>query len=458
MAAKNITDASDRFGANGTEPEPEAAAGKEQLLRLTDDDAISLELAEALRLVTAFFHSEWKIYEHGVWGRRDLSEMRRYIRKELRSWRQFGVKVSQNKIKSLASMLEDDLFIPDRKIMERQDEQRRYVNLRNGLFNLETMALEPHRAELYFTAQLDFNYDEDATCPTFWRYLASSLVYPDSDRTDSTLIRLVLEALAYSMTARTDLKASFWLVGKKDSGKSTFIALLKNIMGSLHTTIDLTQLGVNRFLLASIVGKRVVTFTEASGSSVLPDALYKALTGGSDEVYADVKNRDPIVFRPEAKVWWAMNDMPRMTDRSGATTRRIFMVPFNRTIPERERIGNLEALLMAERSGIFNVMIAHYKRLVSNGGFEVCDQSEALRQQYILENDTEATYIEERAELHESYRVQSTDLYRDYSLWCEDRGFKPKNFNQIAGEWRRLGFRDSKSHGVTVWNGLRLKT
>jgi len=52
-------------------------------------------------------------------------------------------------------------------------------------------------------------------------------VFPDSGKPDGRLETLVLEALAYSMTARTDLKASFWLWGKPDSGKSTFIAFIR---------------------------------------------------------------------------------------------------------------------------------------------------------------------------------------------------------------------------------------
>lgn len=423
-----------------------------------DDDQIALELAKELAGKAAFFHSAWKIYEGGVWAARDQYELRRFIRAHLREWRARGVNVSQNRINALAAMLADDLYISDRKILEQHEERQRYINLRNGLFNLETMKLEPHRADLYFTTQLDFDYDEDAGAPNFMRYLTTSLVHPDSTRTDPTLVTLVLEALAYSMTARTDLKASFWLVGAKDSGKSTFIALLKALFGSLYGTIDLTQLGTNRFLLGGIVGKRVIAFTEASGSSVLPDALYKALTGGSDEIYADVKNRDPITFRPEAKVWWAMNEMPRITDRSGATMRRIIIIPFNRSIPEGERIQNLEALLHKERSGIFNFMVTNYQRLQRAGGFERCEQSETLKQQYIMENDTELTYIEERCERHESYRVKSTELYHDYSQWCEACGFKAKNLNQVAQEWRRLGFTAVKSSGLMIWNGVRLKS
>jgi putative DNA primase/helicase len=422
-----------------------------------DDDEIATELADKLKGRISYFRNAWHVYERGCWTSRHTSEVRRYVRQELRGWRARGIKVQQRRIACLASMLEDEMFMPDRSLLDQQAEQRRYVNLRNGLFDLETMQFTgEHRPELYFTTQLGFEFDEDATCPTFRRFLETSLVLPDSSATDPELVRLALEALAYSMTARTDLKASFWLIGKKDSGKSTFISVLRNIMGALHATIDLTQLGANRFLLASFAGKRVVTFTEASGSSVLPDAIYKTLVGGSDEVYADVKNKEPIMFRNEAKLWWAMNDWPRMVDRSGATTRRIYMIPFNRTIPERLRIYDLEDRLTRERPGIFNEMVIHYRRLIRAGDFEKCGQSSALKHEYIMQNDTEATFAEERLELGDSYTIQAQPLYAAYREWCQENGFGPKARNQVSADWKRLGlsvYKDDKH----IYKGARLR-
>jgi len=426
-----------------------------------DDDQIAILLVNEpeIRDKLAYFYSSWRFYNGGVWQAQDVYEIRRYIRKRLRTFRQYEVKVTQNRIKALASMLEDDLFIPDRKLLAQQDEQRRYINLRNGMFNIDTMEFEPeHKPDLHFTTQLDFDYDPEADCPTFRRYLRTSLVHPNSETPDNSLYILMLEALGYSMTARTDMKASFWLVGAKDSGKSTFIALLKALMGSLHGTIDLTQLGINRFLLSGIVGKRIISFTESDSNSVLPDGLYKALVGGVDEIQVDVKNRDAITFRPECKVWWAMNDgqQPRISDRSGATMKRIHIIPFNRSIAEKDRIANLEQRLIAERSGIFNEVIAHYKRFLRAGTFEHCDQSDERRREYIMENDTEATFIDDVMERHESYKVRGSDLYHAYKTWCETNGFKPKNSNQLAKEWRRLGFQLKDSNGHW-WIGLRPK-
>jgi putative DNA primase/helicase len=437
-----------------TQPAVEPAP-KHDYLKL-DDDILVLELAPRLKEHLAHFHSEWKMYENGVWRTRHAAELRRFVRAALRDYRHSGVQVNQRRITSICAMLEDDLFIADKDVSAMHGERARYINLANGIYNLETFELEPHRRDLFFTTQLDFAYDPDADCPTFRQYLKRSLVFPDG-KPDPELVRLVNQALGYSMTARTDMKASFWLVGERDSGKSTFISVIKGIMGDLHTTVDLTQLGVNRFLLAGIVGKRVVTFTEASEGAILDDAKFKTLVGGSDDIFVDVKNKPAISFRPEAKIWWAMNGLPRITDRSGATTRRITIIPFNRSIPQHERIIDLEARLLRERAGIFTAVMFDLARVVRQGHFDLCAQSEEQIQQYIAENDTEATYVEQCAEVHPSYSVRGAELYSSYAQWCQSNGFKPKNLNQVAKDWRRLGFNRRHSDGA-VWEGLKIAT
>jgi hypothetical protein len=73
-----------------------------------------------------------------------------------------------------------------------------------------------------------------------------------------------------------------------------------------------------------------------------------------------------------------------------------------------------------------------------------------------MENDTEATFLEECAERHESYRTRSSELYSRYANWCISNGFKPKNSNQIAKDWRRLGLQLQHSNGH-FWCGVRLR-
>lgn len=436
-----------------TMPEPEVAL---ELPSNPDDDHIALHIAPKWADQFGYIHRTWHEYQGGWWQQRDPEEMRRAVRIILRGMRQFGVKVRQGRINQILQMLQDDLFITDREVMRQGPAKEVYINLRNGLFNLKTFQLEPHRPELLFTSQMSFDYDPEAYPETFFDYLNSTLVHPDTHKPDESLIHMATEALAYSLTARTDLKASFWLYGPPNSGKSTFLRLIANLMGDLHTTIDLNQLAENKFMLSRIAGKRVATFSEADSNSMIPDGIYKAMVGGKDEIWADVKGKESISFIPEAKFWWAMNKPPRVNDRSGALLNRLFIIPLNRSIPQDKWISNLDDLLIDERPGIFNELMRAYKRLVRQGRLTRCAQSEALRQQLGDDNDTEKAFVEERCDMHPSYRISSDGLYKAYKEWCEDFGFKPKNSKQMRHEWERLGFTRSKS-SIMLWEGVTLK-
>lgn len=422
-----------------------------------DDDELATWIASTWDKKAAFFRSNWFVYEGGLWVDRDTRQLRTRIRRLLATERKRLPKgVSQARINAVASMLQDDLYIPDRKVTEAETEAASYVNLQNGLFNLETFELEKHRPEMLLTNQMDFAYDPNADCPQFRKFLHTSLT-DDDGKPDMDMIFLLHEMMAYSMTARTDLKASAWLVGAPDSGKSTTISFLRSLMGNLHATIDLNQLATNRFLLAGIVGKRVVTFTEADTTAFLPDALYKAMVGGSDEIYVDVKNKDGISFVPTAKFWWAMNGAPRINDRSGATFNRLQVILFDKTVPAEQRIANLGAILNREKPGVFNVLIAAYRRLVGTGKFTPSERSIKWREQYQRENDTEMIYATEQLTYDPQARIGGQDLYNDYRHWCEQSGFKPKNITQVAKDWRRIGLKDMRSNGRVYWMGAKLK-
>lgn len=426
-----------------------------------DDDELSRAISDKWTESVRYLYGQWHVYEQGCWRVRVSQQMQMGLREVLREFRRLPVSpeiiISQTRIAGLSRMLQSDLFLPDEDFNAMLPEQENYINLSNGLYNLETFALEEHQAALKFTTQLDFEYDPKAACPTWERFLRTSLV-DEQGRPDLELIFLVQEAMAYSMTARTDMKASFWCVGKPNSGKSTLIAFIRGLMGSLHATIDLNQLGANRFLLAGIVGKRVVTFTEASESSVLPDALYKAMVGGSDEIYADVKNRPGISFKPIAKFWWAMNSAPRMTDRSGATLNRLKVIPFIRSVPAELSISNLDHLLMRERAGVFNWLMDGYRRLLTEGAFTVPEQSEAWREGYRMENDTEASFLVDWCVPDPEGRIQGEQLYTQYSSWCRENGYKAKNAAQVSKDWIRLGLYKTRVNGSSIWHGYRIHT
>lgn len=423
-----------------------------------DDDRLTQVLEHETQGSVGFFRAGWHEYDTGIWGEREKEEIRRMVRVFLRKFRSKGIKVSAGQVSALEVMMRDAVFVSDRVLNELQRTQKMYIPLRNGLYNLETWKLEPHRKDLYFTYRLDFDFDEDADCPNFRNYLSSSLVKPDGSP-DEKLKQFLMEALAYSMTARTDLKASFWLLGKPDAGKSTFVAFIRELMGPLHVSIDMEQMGKNQFMLSSLIGKRVATCTEADAGAMIADGLYKAISGGNDAIWTDVKNKEGISFIPEVKLWWAMNNAPRTRDRSDAIFNRLKIIPFNRSVPKGERDPKLLDKLLAEKAGIFTQLMWEYRRLSRRGDFEIPEQSRMSLEAYRLRNDIERTFLNECATHKPDGKVQTNELYTAYKAWCVENGFRPKGLNEVADDWQRLGLESKRSTGgLNYWFGCELKT
>lgn len=421
-----------------------------------DDDELALYLAEHWDGRFAFFYGEWQEYERGAWMQRHEFEVYQNIRAFLRKYRSRGVKVNNRNIAGLISMMRPDVFMSDRHINQAQKDAERFINLRNGLYDLETGNLIEHRKDLMMLNQLDFDYDPRARCPTFEAFLNSSLVHPGTKQTDHEMVAMTLQALGYSLTARTDLKASFWLYGVPDSGKSTLLSLIRSIMGTLSNSVDLNQLGEKTFMLAEIIGKRVVTFPEVGSDTKLNEEIYKVIVGGSDEVWTDVKGKKGIAFRPISKFWWGMNNLPRVNDRSGALFNRLKLIRFNRTFTAAERDGDLLNKIVAERSGIFNRLV-EYLTILNESGWIKVSQSEEKLAEFRLESDTERTFLDNCCDIHPKNTIQSSELYAAYKDWCERSGFRPKNMNQVANDWRRLEFKDRRTTKGVVWQGVELK-
>src|SRR5690606_20060574 len=144
--------------------------------------------------------------------------------------------------------------------------------------------------------------------------------------------------------------------------------------------------------IADVAGKRVVTFTEPKANAVLADNHYKRLVS-QDTISTRQIYGKPFSFRPMCKVWGAMNETPRVIDRSDAIFNRVIILPMNRVIPEAERDRQLTDKLLSELAGIFNIALIGLKRLKHAGEFTVCTQSLSARQEYKAENDIEAAFV-----------------------------------------------------------------
>ena len=92
------------------------------------------------------------------------------------------------------------------------------LNCRNGTLDLRNGVLLPHRAEQLIDHQVPVEYDPNATCPTWDRFLREVLV-SDNGEADEDLISFVQRSVGYSLTGLTTDHVLWLLIGDGANGK-----------------------------------------------------------------------------------------------------------------------------------------------------------------------------------------------------------------------------------------------
>lgn len=409
------------------------------------DDELGDRIREQIGDKYAYFRGQWHRYDNGVWVPDEGFEA--LIWDTLIDAKTEGIKPSHNKVSSVEKYLQMRARVPDEMV----DCGDGYINLQNGLFNTHTLKLENHRKELYLTSQLPFAHDPKARMGTWQGFLWNTV--QAGDQPDIDLQDLLQEAVGYSLTNDTSHRVSFWLVGESGTGKSVLINTIAALAGNAHTTIDLDEMSRSGYQLADIAGKRVVTFTEPRSNSVLADNHYKRLVS-QDVITARQIFGKPFRFVPKAKVWGAMNETPRVLDRSDAVFNRVIIVPMNNVVPAEKRDPMLFDKLQAELPGIFNWAIRGLIRLRERGKFTQSLQSENARVEYRRENDIESAFVDDWCE--RTGHIGAQRLYDAYNAWCKRNGVMPKSSVKVARDWQRLGFTKKRTNYGMVYMGVQL--
>ena len=71
----------------------------------------------------------------------------------------------------------------------------------------------------------------------------------------------------------------------------------------------------------------------------------------------DRKHISPIEAAPTARLILSTNNRPRFSDRSGGLWRRMILLPFNREVPEGERVLGMDKPVWWQESGELSGML-----------------------------------------------------------------------------------------------------
>lgn len=238
------------------------------------------------------------------------------------------------------------------------------INFRNGTLDLKSGVLCKHNWMDYFRYVLPYDYNRNATCSLFTRYLNE--VMPEKEAQD-----VLSEYIGWLFVPGLKLEKILFLYGSGCNGKSVFIDIVEALLGkeniSHESLSDLCgEYGANS--RANLAGKILNTCSDVAPNAFSGD-LFKRIAS-QEPISAKILYKDVTTLTDYAKMMFCLNELPKTNDISTGFYRRFLIAPFNVQIPKNRINPNLaKEIISNELPGIMNWVLEGRRRLVRNGNF-----------------------------------------------------------------------------------------
>lgn len=306
------------------------------------------------------------------------------------------------------------------KAEDRESADARYIAFANGVYDMGEEKLLPFSPDIIITNKIPWNYNENAYSEAVDKTLNKMAC------NDKTIRHLLEECIGYCLYRRNELSKFFILTGEKNNGKSTFLEMVKTLLGQDNVSaLDMDDMN-ERFAVSTMFGKLANIgddisdeFLHGRGVSMLK----KVVSGNL--IKAEFKGQDAFFFNPYVKLLFSANDIPRTKDKTGAVLRRMVIIPFNARFTKDDpdydpyiiyKLRTQEAmeyLIQIALDGLFDVL--------ADNGFTESQKVEEAIQEYEEDNNPILLFLKD-AEIEGRF---TNDVYKEYQVFCNENGYTP---------------------------------
>lgn len=331
-----------------------------------------------------------------------------------------------------------------------------YINFKNGVLRLEDRTLTEHSPAFGFGYVLPYDYNPNAKCPEFDKMMDNVTL------NDKDMQNLLLEFVGYSISG---LRASFGakaliLTGTGSNGKSTFLNILKMLVGTdCFSTVTLEDMADanNRF---SMVGRLFNICEEVEENELKKGtSIFKSIVTGANMMVKKLYS-DTISMRIDTKLILSCNELPSSKENTYAIYRRMLIVPFNAQFKKEFGVvdKHIEERVEREMSGVYNRILDAYDRLVANEGvFSESEASAKALQEYKYNNSVYNQFVDACLEVgsKDDY-VTSEEVMTMFNAWAQLNNvmYKP-TANKVIKELKVIGILPAEQTVKRIGTGTK---
>ena len=300
------------------------------------------------------------------------------------------------------------------------------IVFKNGVLDISTNTFEETTPSHLESIQINCNYIK----PKQTHAIVDEF-FDTATNGDKAIEQLLYEAIGYAMLKTNELQLAFMLVGTGRNGKSTYLDLIKAILGrGNYGSISFKDLQSN-FRASMLIGKLASFAGDVSNQPIQDSELVKSIIAG-EEVTMEQKYKDAMTVDLFSTMFYACNTLPRTPDTTEGFYRRFCIIPFVANLNNVSKVDGMNFkrhLLEPEALDYVAYKAVQAITNVLNNTREFTEPQAVkdMKAAYRVDNSTILSWFKEnfQNDVNALSKKKLTDAYLNYSYWCEECG-RPK--------------------------------
>ena len=281
---------------------------------------------------------------------------------------------------------------------------------------------------------------------------------------DYEMIEWIWRYLGYMATGETSDQSFLFVQGVPGTGKSTFVEVLKGVMGGYASTVAGSRWTVARMndhtqWLAKLNGARSVFSSEIPDKSTWNTERLNEFVGG-DSIEANFMRENSISYHPDGKIVIAGNHRPRFPSGDGIV-RRMRLVPFDHMIKNPD--PHMPAKLKSEWPAVLGKIVRETGKYYEEGLLPVPDAVSAETAIYETESDPIEGFVRECLDISYLAKMPVSEVRAGFARYCSSRQIRQPKLNEVYRLFeKKHGFQrsillDENGRKCKHWVGFRFK-
>jgi putative DNA primase/helicase len=361
------------------------------------------------------------VYENGVYVMLEQDNLNTLVMTELK-----------NTTKNMRSELKD--YITNYTEPAEQTNYN-YILFKNCIYDIRNKTTLPITPDRIFLNDIAHNYKPDAEPVELIDTVLNNLACGDEE-----VRRLLLEIIGYTFYRRNKLRKFFMIVGSGSNGKSTFLDMIKHLIGESNTaTASLQEIVTDKFIPWLLTNKLLNVGDDIDKEFVTNTGTFKKLVTG-ETIIAQKKGQDQYPMSYYGKFIFSCNEIPRINDKTDGLKTRMVIVPLNAKFDKSNNnympFVDEQLQDQAAMEYLLKLSLDALIEVLHRGSFTLPQQVIDATEEYHIENDTILQYLRE-FDIDNKY---INDVYLSYSSWCHESNVKPEGKNKFCKRIYAMGF------------------